>query len=145
MATDQPLIVRVARRFDAAPERVFDAWLDVEKARRFLFATSTGQMVRAEIEPRVGGSFNFTDRRDGVDAEHIGQYLEIDRPRRLMFTFHTERNAQTQSRVSIDIVPAGSGCVLTLTHEMDPKWAEFKDRTEAGWTMILGNLAAAAD
>ena len=70
-----------------------------EKARKFLFATSTGQMVRAEIDPRVGGAFNFTDRRDGVDAEHVGEYLEIDRPRRLVFTFHTERGSTDLSRV----------------------------------------------
>ena len=143
--TTAPIVVRVTRRFDASAERVFDAWLDAEKARRFLFATSTGQMVRAEIEPCVGGTFNFTDRRDRVDVAHIGEYLEIDRPRRLVFTFHVGADSQELSRVSIDIAPAGSGCELTLTHEMDPRWAEFKDRTQAGWTMILGNLAGAVD
>jgi uncharacterized protein YndB with AHSA1/START domain len=141
MSTANPVIVRVSRRYDFPAERVFDAWLDVEKARQFLFATSTGQMVRAEIDPRVGGAFNFTDRRDGTDAEHIGQYLEIDRPRRLVFTFHTERDSTDLSRVTIEIVPRGSGCELTLTHEIDPKWAEYKDRTETGWTTILGGLA----
>ncbi len=100
-------------------------------------------MVRAEIDARVGGTFNFTDRRDGVDVAHVGEYLVIDRPRRLVFTFHDEAGFREPSRVSIDIVPAGSGCELTLTHTMDPKWAEFKDRTTAGWTMILGNLATA--
>lgn len=141
MPSDQPIVVRVTRRFEASPERVFDAWLDAEKARKFLFATSKGQMVRAEVDARVGGAFNFTDRRDGVDAEHVGEYLEIDRPRRLVFTFHTERNSSDLSRVSIDLVPLGTGCELTLTHEIDPRWAEYKDRTEAGWTTIVDALA----
>lgn len=142
MSAQSPIVIRVTRRFEASPERVFDAWFDAEKARKFLFATSTGQMVRAELDPRVGGTFNFTDRRDGVDAEHIGEYLEIDRPRRLVFTFHTERGSTDLSRVTVEIVPLGSGCELTLTHEMDPKWAEYKDRTQAGWTMILDGLGA---
>lgn len=145
MSADQPIVVRITRHFEAAPERVFDAWLDPEKARKFLFATSTGQMVRAEIDARVGGGFNFTDRRDGVDAEHIGEYLEIDRPRRLVFTFHTEKGSTDLSRVSIDIAPRGTGCELTLTHEIDSKWSEYKDRTEAGWTNIVGALAATLD
>lgn len=135
--TDQRLTVRVTRRFEAAPERVFDAWLDVEQARQFLFATATGSMVRAEIDARVGGSFNFTERRGGVDDDHFGQYLEIDRPRRLVFTFHTQRDTTDLSCVTIEIVPLASGCELTLTHAMDAKWAEYKDRTQAGWTMIL--------
>lgn len=141
MAPERPIVIRVSRRYDFPAERVFDAWLDPEKARKFLFATSTGQMVRAEIDPRVGGTFNFTDRRDGVDAEHIGQYLEIDRPRRLVFTFHTQRGSTDLSRVTVEIVPLASGCELTLTHEIDPKWADYKERTQAGWTMILEGLA----
>lgn len=143
MSAQLPIVVHVSRRYDFPPERVFDAWLDPDKARRFLFATSTGQMLRAEIEPRVGGTFNFTDRRDGVDVEHIGEYLEIDRPRRLVFTFHTERGSTDLSRVTVAIAPLGSGCELTLTHEIDPKWAQYKDRTQAGWTMILEALGQA--
>jgi uncharacterized protein YndB with AHSA1/START domain len=141
MPAAKPIVIRVSRRYDFPAERVFDAWLDVEKARKVLFATSTGQMVQAEIDARVGGTFNFTDRRDGVDAEHIGEYLEIDRPRRLVFTFHTERGSTDLSRVTIEISPRGSGCELTLTHEIDPKWADYRERTEAGWTTILEGFA----
>jgi uncharacterized protein YndB with AHSA1/START domain len=74
MNTETQAIARVTHRFNATPERVFDALLDVEKARRFMFATPTGQMVRAEIDPRVGGAFCFVDRRDGEDVEHSGEY-----------------------------------------------------------------------
>ena len=80
--------VRATHRYGAPPETVFDAWLDPKVAGRFLFATPTGQMVKAEIDPRVGGHFNFTDRRpDMGDVEHVGTYLAIERPRRLVFEF----------------------------------------------------------
>jgi hypothetical protein len=58
-----------------------------------------------------------------------------------VFTFHTERGSTDLSRVTIEIAPRGSGCELTLTHEIDPKWVDYKDRTEAGWTTILANFA----
>jgi uncharacterized protein YndB with AHSA1/START domain len=137
MATEKPASFQVVRRFDAAADRVFDAWLDPDTAGKWLFATESGQMVRVEIDPRVGGSFNFT-RRDGDDVEHVGEYLEIDRPRRLVFTFSVPKFAKQITRVTVDIVPLDSGCQLTLTHEdVLPDWASA---TEAGWTMILNSL-----
>ena len=137
----QKLSVRVVRRFDAPPERVYDAWLDPGTARRFLFATAGGEMVRAEVDARVGGRYAFVDRRDGEDMEHAGEYLELERPRRIVFTFGV--NGSEPDRVAVEIVPLESGCELTLVHEMRPEWADFAGRTEQGWAGILEGLAAA--
>jgi uncharacterized protein YndB with AHSA1/START domain len=134
--------VRVTHRYDAAPEKVFDAWLDPKVAGRFLFATPTGQMIKAEIDPRVGGRFNFTDRRpDMGDVEHIGSYLEIDRPRRLVFEFAVPAYEATKTRVTIEIVPSGSGSELTLTH--DGVFEQYVTQTQHGWGMILESLGKA--
>jgi uncharacterized protein YndB with AHSA1/START domain len=140
MTTDARPIVRVTRRFDASAERVFDAWLDPKTAGRWLFATATGQMVRVEIDARIGGQFIIVERRDGEDVEHRGEYLDIDRPRRLVFTFGVPKYSSETTRVCVDIVPRETGCELTLTHE--GVLPEYVDRTYAGWTEILGRLAA---
>jgi uncharacterized protein YndB with AHSA1/START domain len=140
MNAESRIKVRVTRRFTASAERVFDAWLDPAKAGKFLFTTPTSQMVRADIEPKVGGKFAFVDRRDGEDVAHTGEYLEIDRPRRLAFTLLVEKYSQEVDRVTIDIVPRGTGCELTLTHEMAPDWATHKPRIEEGWNAILQGL-----
>jgi uncharacterized protein YndB with AHSA1/START domain len=88
MTTETTSRIVVTHRYAASPARVFDAFLDVQIARRFLFATATGEMITAEIDPRVGGRFTFTERRpDMGDVRHVGEYLEIDRPRRLVFAF----------------------------------------------------------
>jgi uncharacterized protein YndB with AHSA1/START domain len=138
--TTQPTVqVRVARRFSAPPEQVFDAWLDVERAGKWLFATPSGQMVRVEIDARVGGSFVFVDRRNGDEIEHTGEYVEIDRPRRLVFTFSVPKFSSDSTRVTLDIVPLATGCELTLTH--DGVYQDYASRTAQGWTGILDGLA----
>jgi uncharacterized protein YndB with AHSA1/START domain len=132
--------IEVSRRIAAPPERVFDAWLDPASVGRWLFATPDGVMARVEIEPRVGGRFEIDERRGDQLAEHFGEYLEIDRPRRLVFSFAAMRDAGF-TRVTVTIVPDGDGSRITLLHEMDPRWADYEERTRDGWTKILAGLA----
>lgn len=141
MSDKKPVIIKVTRKFNAPAEQVFDAWLDPAKARQFLFATPTGEMIRAEVDARVGGKFNFTDRRGGEDIAHAGEYLEIDRPRRLVFTFMVEKYSSTPAHVVIKVVPLTDGCGLTLTQQMPAEFAEWAERSAQGWTMILNGLA----
>lgn len=136
-------VVRVTRRFRAAPERVFDAFLDPAMAGRFMFRTPTGELVRCEVDGRVGGRFTIVERRGDEDAEHLGEFVRIERPRKLVFMFGAEGWDGEFSQVDIDIAPAADGCELTLTHRMAPKWAEWVGRVEEGWTLILGNLVKA--
>ncbi len=138
-------VLTVTRKFSQPAERVFDAWLDPNIANRFLFTTPESKMIKAEIDARVGGKFCFIDRRDNGefkdDIEHIGEYLEIDRPRKLVFTFGVPQFDPRMTTVTIEIVPSGSGCELTLTHVgVPPEWA---DQTRAGWEMILANAERA--
>lgn len=134
-------VVRVTHHFKATPERVFDAWLDPETAGKWLFATPTGQMVRVEIDAHVGGRFNIVDRRAGEDVEHTGEYLEIDRPRRLVFTFGVPKYSPLFNRVTIDIAASDAGCELTLTQENVPD--EFLGGNKKGWIGILARLKEA--
>ena len=136
----QKIPVQVTHRFSASAERVFDAWLDPTRVGRWLFATPTGTVVRAEIDARVGGRFSIVDRREGEDVLHTGEYLELDRPRRLVFTFGVPKYSPEFDRVTVEVSPLGSGCELTLTHEVTPQWAEGAKR---GWEGILGGLATA--
>jgi len=137
-----PVILTIARDFDATPEAVFDAWLDPAKAGKFLFKTPDGEMLTVEIDARVGGRALVVERRASGDAHHRLRYEVIDRPHRLVFLFAADPAEEGEwSRVSIDIVAKGQGATLTLNHEMDPEWAAYEDQTRKGWTMILDTLA----
>jgi uncharacterized protein YndB with AHSA1/START domain len=136
MSTHAPIVTKRAYAFSA--ERVFDAWLDPALARRWLFTTDDSEVVRCEIDARVGGRFEIVDRRDDGEIRHVGEYLEIDRPRRLVFTFGVPQFDPAMSRVEIDIVATASGCELTLTHHGVPQ--EWQAPTTQGWTTLLGNL-----
>jgi uncharacterized protein YndB with AHSA1/START domain len=128
--------LNVTHHYQFPAQRVFDAWLDPLTVGQWLFATPTGMMKTVEIDARVGGNFLLTEERDGKDVEHHGEYLAIDRPRYLVFSFGGRDFPATQVRVKI--LEAGDGCDLTLIH--DGVWPDYEEKTRAGWMMILGNL-----
>ena len=137
--------IRVEHPFAASAERVFDAWLDPVWIGRFMFGPHLRdeQVVSLENDPRIGGQFHYKVTRAGAEIDHTGTYREIDRPRRLVFTWGVDEEQGDQSVVTIMIEPEGDGCVLALTHALHPNWAEYAERTQAGWTKIVGDLAAA--
>jgi len=59
---------------------------------------------------------------------------------RFLASWGIASSSADESVVEIEIVPTSKGCNLTLTHRMDPKWAEYSDRMRTGWTTMLNAL-----
>lgn len=131
-------VVRVPGSFASSPERVFDAWLDPRIAGKWLFATASRPVARVAIDARAGGAFRFVERNDGRRVEHAGIYVDIVRPRRLLFTLADEKRSREATRVRVEITPLGKGCELTLEHENVP--LDQAGRIEARWTGMLYGL-----
>ncbi|MGA8035766.1 MAG: SRPBCC domain-containing protein [Candidatus Acidiferrales bacterium] len=129
------------RHINAPAEKVYDAWLDPETAGKWLFTTPTGQMTRVEIDPVQGGKFLFVDRQDGENVEHVGEYLLLDRPHKIVFNVTVPKYSSTHTRVEVDIEESPeAGCDVTVLH--DGVFQDFARRTAQGWMQILGDLEA---
>jgi uncharacterized protein YndB with AHSA1/START domain len=141
MSSASPVTVVVKRRFAATPEQVFEAWLEPKLVAQWMFGPNVRdeEIVRISIDPRIGGLFSFVVRRQGQEIDHVGEYLELDRPRRLAFTWAVGKRAPDDTRVLIEIAPLGTGCELVLRHER--VWADFETRTAQGWTTMLAAAA----
>lgn len=134
--------VRVSRQIRAAPERIFDAWLNADDVRAFLFPGRTADAIDLQIDARVGGGFNIVRERDGEEVEYAGEYLEIDRPHRLVFSLFVEKYAQRDDRVIVELAPVAEQSLLVLTHELSlPNPAE-RSRIQRGWARALSGLGA---
>ena len=71
---------------------------------------------------------------------HRGRFLEIDRPKRLVFTWSSEY-AGEDSRVTLEFEAQQDRTRLTLTHERLPSKKAIEMHTQ-GWSAILDKLAA---
>jgi uncharacterized protein YndB with AHSA1/START domain len=134
--------VRVSRQVRAAPGRIFDAWLNAEEARTFLFVDRIGDAISLEIDARVGGGFRIVRHRDGEDVRYAGEYLEIDRPHRLVFSLFVEKYAQRDDRVIVEFAPVEEQSLIVLTHEFSLWNPTDRSRIERGWARVLDVLGA---
>lgn len=144
MSATPPVRASVTRRFDAPPERVFDAWLKRQMLGQWMFgpAVRDEEIVHLALDPRVGGSFSVMVSRDDAEVEHLGRYLEIARPSRLVFTW-VVAGERAGSRVLVDIAPTDTGCELRLVHELHASLAAQVGQTEAAWNRMFDALARA--
>jgi uncharacterized protein YndB with AHSA1/START domain len=135
--TDEAAPVLVVRRQMAVPrERVFEAWLDSESLAHWM---RPGNFTHATVtvDPRVGGGFRIVmeGRTDGGDYEHRGEYLAIEPPSLLSFTWISKATDHKPTVVTIEFHERGTGTELVLTHRrLAPKAVEAH---RTGWTDIM--------
>ena len=133
--TENPAAVELSERIDAAPEIVFDFLVDAEKLVRWMG-------VEADIDPTPGGLFRL-DVTGGDIA--VGEYLEVDRPNRVVFTWGWEGSADVppgSSTVAFTLMPDGDGTVVQLSHAGLP--GGQSDEHRGGWGYFVPRLAAVA-
>lgn len=139
---DSETSLTITRRLAASPTDVFDAWTNAESMRLWM-RPGGGADARVTLDVRVGGKY----RIDMIGAkgevyEHTGEYLVIDPPRLLKFTWISAGTEQRASTVTIALRPVGKETELTLTHEGLPT-AKATAGHRRGWTQIVDELEQA--
>jgi uncharacterized protein YndB with AHSA1/START domain len=127
------------RHIDARPETVFDFFCDPEKLTRWLAAEAT-------LDPRPGGVCHQTHvGRDGVRYLMRGEFVEVDRPSRVVFTWGFENEdravAPGASTVEVTLEPHDGGTWLRLVHR--DLSAPERGHHDGGWATMLGRLESA--
>jgi uncharacterized protein YndB with AHSA1/START domain len=134
--TDEAAPVLVVRRTIAVSrERVFRAWLDSESLAHWMRPANTTHAT-VSVDPRVGGRFRIVmeGRTEGGD-EHRGEYLAIEPPSLLSFTWISKATNHEPTVVTIEFHDQGTGTELVLTHRRLPPKAVEGHRS--GWTDIV--------
>jgi uncharacterized protein YndB with AHSA1/START domain len=129
----------LTRRLKAPPAKVFAAWTDAEKIKRW-FGPGEVEPVLAESDPRVGGRYRIVMRaNDGEEHDVGGVFREVGANEKLVFTWAWRTTPERESLVTVLIRPEGDGTLLTLTHEQFFDEAA-RDRHRSGWSGALDKL-----
>ena len=130
--------VLVVRRVISVPrDDVFAAWLDPASLAQWM---RPGDVIRAtvEVDARVGGKFRIVMIHGRGGEEHWGEYLTIEPPSRLSFTWMSAHTDLRPTVVTVEFLERGASTELILTHEGLPP--ARVDEHKKGWTAIIAKL-----
>jgi uncharacterized protein YndB with AHSA1/START domain len=136
-----PVLV-VRRHIGVRRERVFEAWLDSESLAQWMRPADFTHAT-VTVDPRVGGGFRIVmeGRNDGGDYEHRGEYLVIEPPSLLSFTWISKATGHQPTVVTVEFHERGTGTELVLTHRRLPP--QVIESHRQGWSDIVRLLEEA--
>ena len=128
----------VIRRVIPVPrERVFAAWLDPVSVAKWMRPGDVTS-VTVEIDARVGGAFRIVMSHGRGDPEHWGEYVAIDPPSFLSFTWMSASTNREPTLVTVEFHERNGGTELVLTHRSLPEPQIEPHRK--GWGDIVRKL-----
>lgn len=148
-------VVRVTRTLRAAPQDVYDAWTQADRLQEWL-CPGPGFVAEASCDPVVGGRYRIVKvLAQGVD-EVTGEYLVVEPPHRLVFTWTAGTTGGQPTRVTVTLgataaTESGTGTdpdsddgpwtEMTILHERLPT-PGIQTGASAAWADLVEKLAA---
>jgi uncharacterized protein YndB with AHSA1/START domain len=132
----------VRRVLPAPPEVVYAEWLDPVALADWM-CPRPARCRGIESDPRVGGRLRIDIEEEGAEFYVTGEYLALDRPGRLSFTWScsTWADPSASSVVTVLLEPREAGqTLMTIQHTLLP--AGLAGQHARGWEAIAGQLAA---
>jgi uncharacterized protein YndB with AHSA1/START domain len=149
MSTPTPPIesLTLRKKLPCSPEQAFRAWTDPEQFQQW-FVAMPGMTVKAQMDVRLGGKYRISCARAGEPTKFVGgEFLVVDPPRRLEYTWIWEKEAMPEwkdrsvVKLAFNAIEGGK-TELVLTHDHISNPEDRADHRE-GWTKILDSMAEA--
>jgi len=133
-------IVQLRRRVKASAEQIFDLWTQPDLMARWMSPFPGAVDCKASSDLRPGGAFSLVMASGESSRAVSGTYVQIDRPRKLVFTWMGPLTNNVNTLVTVEFNERGDETDLVLTHERLPTQTIVEGHTR-GWGNILDHLA----
>ena len=135
----------IERSYPTTPERVFAAFADPAKKRRW-FAESDGFAVREfEMDFRVGGSEHARSHmQDGTPLANDTSYHDIEPNRRIVFAYTMSVGGRriSASLSTIELLPSDKGTDFVYTEQAAFfEGSDGEKIRKTGWSTLFERLA----
>jgi uncharacterized protein YndB with AHSA1/START domain len=138
-------ITLVVRRTIRAPAvRIFAAWTQPEHLCAW-WGPRPVICSGAEVDLRIGGRYRIDNELpDGSTVTIEGEFLEIEPPAKLVYTWRMGSGEVESSLVTVHFEPRGSETEVIVVHDQIPS-EPVRESHEQGWNGCLDGLVRHLD
>ncbi len=143
-AKSKSFTVSLSRTFAAPAEKIFDRWLIPTFVGNWMFGTHLGneKILDLQNEVRPGGTFIYRIERNEKEITHDGEYLQIDRPKRLSFSWQeSARKHANKSKINLSLDPQHGKTKLKLSIQIDQALVHYSEEIRQQWSERLKALS----
>ena len=133
------LSLSVKKTIHAPIEEVFDAWLNPKTLSKFMLPMKGMPEPDVVTDPRQGGKFTIIMNPGDKALPHSGEYLIIDRPNKISFTWESDHSIEG-STVTLEFAAHDKDSTEVRLTQVKFFDAQARDDHEGGWTCILETL-----
>jgi len=108
-------IVQIRRRVRAGADEIFDLWTKPDLMVRWMSPYPGAVDCKASCDLRPGGAFSLVMSSGESRREVSGAYVQVDRPRKLVFTWMGPLTNNVNTLVTLELTPRGDETDLVLT------------------------------
>ncbi|MGW5194743.1 SRPBCC family protein [Kribbella sp. NPDC004138] len=128
--------IRIERVLPATIGKVYDAWTRPDLLARW-YCPNPKLELKVDADVRAGGSYVVEM------GPHVvrGTYLEVDPPRRLVFSWKWDGTDDEPTRVEVELAEVADGTRMVLSHTGFAT-AEDAANHRMGWDPEIERLAA---
>jgi len=144
----------IERSYAATPERVFAAFQDPAKKRRWFIEGRNNEAETFEMDFRVGGTERSSYQMGpnspfpGTVISNETKYMDIVPNRRIViaYTMSMGERRFSSSQASFELVPSEKGTDLVFTEQGAYfEGSDGVERREQGWRQLLEHLVKGID